>query len=176
MLIDKVLRMAVFEKKGVEMKLETFDLKELVEDILASMRLQFQKQRAKVSFATAGENFVLEADRIHLTSVIYNLVDNALKYSQENPVIELNLKNSATHLTIAIKDNGIGISPEFREKIFEKFFRIPTGNMHNTKGYGLGLSYVASVIQNHYGEIKVESKLGEGSCFLLSLPKKHEQS
>ena len=176
MLIDKVLRMAIFEKKGLEMKLETFDLKDIVTEILASMRLQFQKQKAKVSFETKGENFVLEADRIHLTSVIYNLVDNALKYSKDNPIIELNLKNSATHLTIAIKDNGVGISPEFREKIFEKFFRVPTGDQHNTKGYGLGLSYVASVIQNHHGEIKVESELGAGSCFLLSLPRKHGQS
>jgi signal transduction histidine kinase len=98
-------------------------------------------------------------------------LDNALKYSKKNPQIAIQLFDLGNKIQLVIKDNGIGIASEYQDKIFEKFFRVPTGNIHNIKGYGLGLSYVASVVQGHGGKIEVESKSGEGSCFKIELNK-----
>jgi signal transduction histidine kinase len=171
MLVDKVLKMSQFEKAEPELKIETLDLKELVREILNSMKLQFEKFRAQVDFEFSNGNFYIEGDKIHLTSVIYNLLDNALKYSPLNPNIQVNLNESDSQISMSVKDSGIGISNEFKEKIFEKFFRVPTGDTHNVKGHGLGLSYVASVVEKHHGTIEVESNFGEGTCFVVSLPK-----
>ena len=117
----------------------------------------------------------IEADRLHITSVLFNLLDNALKYSKENPSIHVELKEETERIELIITDNGIGISPEFHKKIFDKFFRVPAGDTHNVKGYGLGLSYVAYVIQRHHGTIEVESQPGIGSRFNIKLPEAHEQ-
>jgi two-component system phosphate regulon sensor histidine kinase PhoR len=114
---------------------------------------------------------MLQGDRLHLLSVIFNLVDNALKYSKEHPVIQIDLKVKENNVVLSVKDNGIGIAPEYKGKIFEKFFRIPHGDTHNAKGYGLGLSYVAQVIKKHGGTITVESQAGIGTTFIISLPK-----
>jgi two-component system phosphate regulon sensor histidine kinase PhoR len=102
--------------------------------------------------------------------VLFNLLDNALKYSKENPSIHIDLKEDAEQIELIITDNGIGIAAEYRKKIFDKFFRVPAGDTHNVKGYGLGLSYVAYVIQRHYGTIEVESQPGIGSRFITKLP------
>jgi two-component system, OmpR family, phosphate regulon sensor histidine kinase PhoR len=167
LLIDKILKINVFEGKFIDLKLENIDLKILIENTLKSLTLQFQKQQAQVIFNTEGQDFSLRADASHLTSVIYNLIDNALKYSPKDPkiVIDLVQKNQKLHITIA--DNGMGIAPEFQAKIFDKFFRVPTGNHHDIKGYGLGLSYVAEVIKQHGGRIEVESEIGVGTKFMI---------
>jgi len=170
LLVDKVLKLSMFENKKIELKKEPFDLKELVEETMNIMKLQFEKHKAKVSLQTEGDNFMIEADRLHITSVLYNLLDNALKYSQENPVIDVQLTAQPEFIEFSVKDNGIGISPAYQQKIFDKFFRVPTGDKHNTKGYGLGLSYVSEVIKRHHGNIFVESELGKGSTFTAKLP------
>lgn len=172
-LIDKVLKMALFEQKGLVLKVEKLDLKVLTEEILASMRLQFEKQEAQVDFTHTGTDFHLEGDRIHLTSVIYNLIDNALKYTQGTPKIQIALHNSAQSLLLVVADNGIGIPPAYQEKVFEKFYRVPSGDEHNTKGYGLGLSYVANVVKKHHGSVQLESQPGAGSRFSIRIPRKH---
>lgn len=172
-LVDKVLKMSIFEQKEPELQLELVNVKDLVQQITASMRLQFEKYHAEVNIQSEGENFIIEGDRLHLTSVIYNLVDNALKYSPEDPKININVEQQNGHLNLLVQDNGIGIAPEYRNRIFEKFFRVPTGDVHNVKGYGLGLNYVASVVQKHGGKIEVESAPGQGSCFTVSLPRKN---
>ncbi|MEM9916706.1 MAG: ATP-binding protein [Bacteroidota bacterium] len=169
-LVDKVLKMSLFEKQEPELKLEPLDLQQLIEEILASMKLQFEKYSAHIQFHSTGNDFVLKADRIHLTNVIYNLLDNALKYSLHQPVIQVDLKRTEHQLKLQISDQGIGIPKEYKEKIFDKFFRVPKGDAHNVKGYGLGLAYVSSVVRQHKGEIGVESQAGKGSCFTLSLP------
>lgn len=174
-LVDKVLKMAVFEQKEPELKLEPIDLKNLIQEILGSMKLQFEKFAAKVQFKWEGQDFKLSADRIHITSVIYNLIENALKYSKEQPIIQLELANTGRQLTFSVEDNGVGIAPEYQNRIFDKFFRIPTGNEHNVKGHGLGLSYVASVVQKHQGTIRLQSTVGEGSRFSINLPIENEQ-
>jgi two-component system phosphate regulon sensor histidine kinase PhoR len=162
----------MFEKKEIELKYETLNLKELLDEVLASLRLQVEKYRANVSVNCEGE-CVLQADRLHLMSVIFNLLDNALKYSKSDPVIRVSLEEKESSIEMKVADNGIGIAPEYKTKIFDKFFRVPHGDTHNAKGYGLGLSYVAHVIKKHKGTIDVESKEGEGTTFIISLPKQN---
>lgn len=173
LLVDKVLKLSMFEKKEIELKKEPFDLKELVTEVIGTMKLLFDKHHAKVSFTAVGDNFMIEADKLHITSVVYNLLDNALKYSKEEPVINVALSMPLSDiLELRVNDNGIGIPHEFRFKIFTKFFRVPTGDTHNIKGYGLGLSYVSEVIKRHMGFIMVESELGKGSTFIVKVPVK----
>ncbi len=170
LLVDKVLKLSMFEKKEMELKKEQFDCKLLAEEVINSMKLQFEKYHAQVNLDTEGENFIVEADKLHITSVIYNLLDNALKYSRENPVIDVQLKSNPETIEFSVSDNGIGIPPAYKEKVFDKFFRVPTGDRHNIKGYGLGLSYVAEVIKRHHGNVNVESELGKGSTFTAKFP------
>ncbi len=170
-LVDKVLKQSMFEKKDMELEKEPVDIKRLVEETLRSMQLQFEKVGAEVNFDSKGENFSMMADRLHITSVVYNLLDNALKYSAENPTINISMTDLGKNLSLSVADNGIGIPTSYTNKVFDKFFRVPHGNVHNIKGYGLGLSYVAQVIKGHGGTIKVESTEGKGSVFIINLPK-----
>lgn len=170
LLVDKVLKMAIFEQGEPDLQLERFDFRDLVEQILNSMKVQFEKHSAQVRLETSGPDFTLQADRIHLTNVVYNLIDNALKYSCLNPEIGLYITRDNGSLRLSVQDNGIGIAPEHQPRIFDKFYRVTSGDVHNTKGHGLGLSYVANVVNKHGGRIEVESALGQGSRFTLVLP------
>ena len=169
-LVDKVLKLSMFEKKEIELRYEPLDMKELVQEVTSSMRLQFEKKGAQVHLSTEGDT-TIEGDRLHLVSVIFNLLDNALKYSMDNPEIQITVKGIPGKVQLLIADTGIGIPTEYHGRIFEKFFRVPTGNLHNAKGYGLGLSYVSHVIKKHEGTIKVDSSEGEGSQFWITLPR-----
>ncbi|MBS1634041.1 MAG: GHKL domain-containing protein [Bacteroidetes bacterium] len=170
LLVDKVLKLSMFEKREIELKYETLNLKDVVEEVVSSMRLQFEKYRARVSVNTMGDTN-LRGDRLHLLSVVFNLLDNALKYSKSDPVIQVEISGEENKIRLNVTDNGIGIPAEYKDKLFEKFFRVPTGDTHNAKGYGLGLSYVAHVVQQHKGTITVESQPGIGSKFIITLPK-----
>jgi two-component system, OmpR family, phosphate regulon sensor histidine kinase PhoR len=170
LLVDKVLKLSMFEKKEIDLQYELLDMKSLVDEVTSSLRLQFEKHHARVEVITEGDT-TLEADRLHLVSVIFNLLDNAIKYSPDAPRIYIKIIGNDNKVHLVIQDSGIGIPEEYKGKIFEKFFRVPTGNLHNAKGYGLGLSYVAHVINRHNGTINVESIPGDGSKFILSLPK-----
>jgi len=171
LLVDKVLKLSMFEKQEIEIKNETFDLKQLIEEVVASMRLQSEKYRAKVEIDLPSRPTLLSADRLHITSVLYNLLDNALKYSNGNPVIRIAVNENADKLQMLVEDNGPGIPREYKNKVFDKFFRVPTGDHHNVKGYGLGLSYVAYVVQRHKGSIALQTEMGVGSTFIVTLPK-----
>jgi len=170
LLVDKVLKLSMFEKKEIDLQYELLDMKSLVDEVTSSLRLQFEKHHARVEVITEGDTS-LEGDRLHLVSVIFNLLDNAIKYSPDAPRIYIKIIGNDNKVHLVIQDSGIGIPEEYKGKIFEKFFRVPTGNLHNAKGYGLGLSYVAHVINRHNGIINVESIPGDGSKFILSLPK-----
>ena len=170
LLVDKVLKLSMFEKKEIELKYELLDLNGVVDEVVSSMRLQIEKHHATVSINTEGDT-KLQGDRLHLLSVVFNLLDNALKYGNGNTAIKFDLKEKGNEVELSVADNGIGISQEYKDKIFEKFFRVPLGNTHNTKGYGLGLSYVSHVVQRHKGKIEVESQPGLGSKFIITLPK-----
>jgi len=170
MLVDKVLKLSMFENKEIELNKETIDMHQLVAEVIASMKLQFDKAGAFIQLNKEGDDFTLKADRLHITSVLYNLLDNALKYSSGQPAITVHLFSYAQYITINIADNGIGIPTAYTDKIFEKFFRVPSGDHHNIKGYGLGLSYVHHIITKHGGTISVESTEGKGSTFTIKLP------
>ncbi|MBK6947582.1 MAG: HAMP domain-containing histidine kinase [Haliscomenobacter sp.] len=171
-LVDRVLKMSMFEHKAPQLHFEPFDLQRTFRKVLESMGLQFERSKAEVEFRQHGAAFQMEGDQVHLTNVIYNLLDNALKYSPNRPRIDVELGESNGSIRFTVKDYGIGIAREYQEKIFEQFFRVPQqGQQHNTKGHGLGLSYVAEVIQQHQGKIEVESAPGKGSSFTVTLPK-----
>src|SRR5579871_4198886 len=173
LLVDKVLKLSMLENRNIELKKESFDMLDLVNEVLQIMKVQFEKQHAQVSVETINDNFLVEADRLHITSVLYNLLDNALKYSGDNPVITIQLSIPKENiLQLKISDNGPGIPKEYQSKIFEKFFRIPSGDTHNSKGYGLGLSYVREIIIHHMGYITVESEKDNGSTFIIMMPMK----
>ncbi len=178
LLVDKVLRLSMFETQQVELKYEWFDLKELVEEVMASMQLQFERYGADVQLHSQSDDFsiAIMADRMHITSVIYNLLDNALKYSKEKPQITINIEAKDEQVILQVKDNGIGIPASYKDKVFDKFFRVPHGDKHNIKGYGLGLSYVAHIIAQHKGTVDIESEEGKGTTFIIKLPKENAGS
>lgn len=173
LLVDKVLKLSLFERQEIELKNDRFDLMALVEEVTASMRLQFEKYQAKLSLTTQGTDFHIRADKLHITSVIFNLLDNALKYSKSDPSIRIDLGAEAELLTLSVTDNGVGIPLVYRQRIFEKFFRVPTGDRHDVKGYGLGLSYAAYVLQRQGGKISVDSQEGVGSRFTVKIPREN---
>jgi two-component system phosphate regulon sensor histidine kinase PhoR len=170
LLVDKVLRLSMFEQDKMELRKEAVDITQLVQEVLQSMKLQFEKAGAAVDLKTEAANTTVQGDRLHLLSVLYNLIDNALKYCKEKPVIQIQLQQQANTLHITVQDNGIGIPAEFRNKVFDKFFRVPHGDTHNIKGYGLGLSYVAEVVHKHGGNIEVQEGPSAGSVFVVTLP------
>ncbi|MCB9276102.1 MAG: HAMP domain-containing histidine kinase [Lewinellaceae bacterium] len=170
-LVDKVLNMAAFEKKELEMRPEPLDMKQLVEQACSYLKLHIEKMNATVQLQAEEGDYVIEGDRLHLTNVLYNLIDNALKYGGEKPEISLALHNSPESIQVVASDKGAGIPAEYQPRIFDQFFRVPQGNEHNIKGYGLGLSYVAKVVEKHGGKITVDSREGEGSRFTVRLPR-----
>lgn len=171
LMVDKLLKTAVFESKGIDIQWDTVDMKALLDQIQHSMQLHYEKAHARVTYTWEGEAFGIKGDAIHLTNVLYNLIDNALKYTQAPPAVTILLRDLGDKVELSVTDNGIGIASEFQQKIFEKFFRVPTGNVHNATGYGLGLNYVAQVVDKHHGQIRVQSAPGKGSCFTICLPK-----
>jgi len=172
LLVDKVLKLSMFENKSIELNKEWMDVEALINEVMSSMKLQFDKQKAVVNLHTDGNSFVINADKLHIASVVYNLLDNALKYSKNIPEITISLVHNETYIDLIVQDNGIGISKAYKDKVFEKFFRVPTDDRHNIKGYGLGLSYVAHIAHSHHGYITVDTQLGKGSTFTVKLPVK----
>lgn len=173
LMTDKILKASVFERHGVSFMPEHVDLHTIVEQVLSSMKLVLEKKRITVTYIPSGNDFEFEGSEVHMTNVVFNLIDNAIKYSSENTSIEIHLRNSENQLQLSIADHGIGIPQEYHKKVFEKFFRVPTGDVHNVKGYGLGLNYVSEVIRSHHGTITLNSATGEGTCFTISLPRIH---
>jgi signal transduction histidine kinase len=175
-LVDKVLKMSIFEKGVAKLKLEELPLNILLTDVLSTMKVQFENKKAVVTTEFKGSNFDVLIDKIHMTNVIYNLLDNAIKYCTAIPKIHITLEESNGVVDLHIIDNGVGISEEEQSKVFQRFYRVPTGDTHNIKGHGLGLSYVASVIKQHKGIIKLKSRQNAGSNFHIRLNKLHVTS
>lgn len=170
LLVDKVLNLSMFEKKDVEIETQLFNFADLVQEVTASMRLQLDKYHARLTVDTTGD-LSWTGDRTHFQSVVFNLIDNALKYSKLNPAIHIELIGSDDQVQLKVTDNGIGISEPYQKKVFEKFFRVPAGDTHNAKGHGLGLSYIAQVVHRHGGTIELDSHPGLGSTFTIRLPR-----
>jgi len=134
------------------------------------MSPQIELREGDLSFDFKADNPEIEADEVHLTNIIFNLLDNANKYSPEKPQISIQTEETPEGIAIRVSDKGIGMTKESIKNIFEKFYRVPTGNLHDVKGFGLGLSYVKKIVEEHKGKIRVQSKLGEGSTFEIILP------
>jgi two-component system phosphate regulon sensor histidine kinase PhoR len=169
-LVESILQTSILDKGEFKLKLTELDVHEIINVAINNTQLLISQRNGSINTSLKAQQFKLQADKVHLTNIIFNLIDNAVKYSKETPVIEVNTYNTAEGLMITIKDNGIGISKENQRKIFEKFYRVPTGNVHNVKGFGLGLSYVLAVVLKHNGTISVDSELGKGSTFKIHLP------
>ncbi|MBN7809704.1 HAMP domain-containing histidine kinase [Algoriphagus sp. H41] len=170
--VEKVLQAAALDKKDFNLKLEPINLTELLESTVDHISLQIEKRGGKIDFINKLRNPQIEGDSFHLTHIFNNLMDNANKYSRENPLIRVEAWDDADQVVVTIQDQGIGMSKDAIKKIFDKFYRVPTGNVHDVKGFGLGLSYVKTMLEAHKGEIHVQSELGKGSTFTINLPKK----
>jgi two-component system, OmpR family, phosphate regulon sensor histidine kinase PhoR len=170
-LVDKVLKMSIFESREPLINPESLNMKQLCMEIIQTMGLHLEKQHAQIETDFQGADFSLEGDKIHLTNVVYNLLDNAIKYSDGAAQIELSMRAEDQKIILAVSDKGIGIPTQFQSRVFDKFFRVPTGDQHDRKGHGLGLSYVHSVIEKHKGSIQLNSREGHGTTFTIKLPK-----
>jgi two-component system, OmpR family, phosphate regulon sensor histidine kinase PhoR len=172
--VETILKASQLEKQEVELVLKPVNIHEVIKDVVDNFELQLEDKKGRVELALNAKNDLIEADEVHLSNLVNNLVDNALKYSKENtsPVVKLSTQSNGKKICVKIEDNGIGMNRETLKKIFERFYRAHTGNIHNVKGFGLGLSYVKTMVEAHNGEIKAESVLGKGSTFTVDLPLK----
>ncbi len=168
-LVENVLQSATVERDSLALKIELINLHEIIEKTVKNNKLQITDKNGVVELNLMASNTLIEGDKIHLINVFSNLIDNALKYASNSPKIKISTEDVINGIVIKIKDNGIGISKDHQDKIFDKLYRVPTGDRHDVKGFGLGLSYVKSIIEKHNGKIKVESQLLSGSTFIIQL-------
>jgi two-component system phosphate regulon sensor histidine kinase PhoR len=168
--VEKVLQTAIFNKGKLKLKLKEANIHEIITSVINNFSIQIKKMNGLIIPSLHAENPVLFIDVVHITNVLSNLIDNAIKYCTQDPEIYIETQNSKGYLIIIVRDNGIGISQKEQKHIFEKFYRISTGNIHSVKGFGLGLSYVKKVIEEHKGYIKLESEPYQGTVFKLFLP------
>jgi two-component system phosphate regulon sensor histidine kinase PhoR len=166
-LVESILQSAVIEKGDIKYKDEALNLVQLVENEVEKARFRIKSNEGKIEFNDVFESIEFQADRLHVTNIISNLLDNAIKYSKENPVIKVSIESDNKHVYLSVTDNGIGIKKEHIPRLFDKLYRVPTGNIHNVKGFGLGLSYVKAICDHYKWEIKVKSNYGEGSTFTV---------
>jgi two-component system phosphate regulon sensor histidine kinase PhoR len=169
-LVESILQSAVIEKGELKIQQEKLNFHEVLDNVVKNVQLRIQSKSGDLYVDHSAKAVFVSADPMHLTNVLNNLIDNAIKYCEKIPTIQVNSYNeSGQWLVCEVIDNGIGIKREYLPRIFDKLYRVPTGNVHNVKGFGLGLSYVKSVIDLHGGKIEVDSKINEGSTFRIKL-------
>lgn len=171
--VETILQAAMLDKEQLQLNLKTFHAHELISTAVNNMKLPVEEKQGRLEVSFDAANDLVCADEVHFTNLVNNLLDNAVKYSMDNLLIKLSTLNVNNHFRIKIEDNGIGMNKETLHRIFEKFYRAHTGNIHNVKGFGLGLSYVKTIVNAHHGKIKAESTLGKGSCFIIDIPQKN---
>lgn len=170
LLVENILQTAILDKGQFKLKTEEVGVHDIIEHAINNIRLQVEQKQGEIITSLHATRSLIMADKVHLTNIVYNLIDNAIKYSRETPRISIRTSNNDEGILIAVEDNGIGISRDNQKRIFETMFRVPTGNIHTVKGFGLGLSYVKAVAEKHGGHISVESELGKGSTFTVFMP------
>ena len=171
--VEKVLQFARIEKKNFNLKLEEVDLNELLQNVAYSVELRVDEAKGVFKLDLPDELLLIQADVLHLTNIMHNLLDNAIKYSKEDDVnIGLSAKKINKKVVVQISDQGIGITKEYQKKVFKKFFRVPTGNVHNVKGFGLGLFYVKNICRKHGWKLQLDSELNQGTTMTISIPAK----
>lgn len=168
--VEKVLQIADLQESNYDLKKERIELIELANDILRNVSLRFEKREGQINFYTELKEVFIEADRMHFTNIIYNLLDNSLKYNRKEPIVNWDIKQlSKNIIRIQISDNGIGIDDKNLKQIFNKFYRVPTGNVHDVKGFGIGLYYVNQVVKMHNWKIGIESVLDKGTTIFIDI-------
>ncbi len=167
LLVERILQSAVMERGEVKLREEQVVLNEIIHEVTNHAQFRIQNSGGTIKLNIPSESVIVQTDKMHMTNIITNLVDNAIKYSSEAPDIEISLRRENKKLLLSVKDHGIGIKKEHLNKVFDKLYRVPTGNVHNVKGFGLGLSYVKAIAELHDWNVVVRSKYGEGSEFTL---------
>lgn len=168
--VEQVLQISILDKGDMKIKPKEMDIHKVIRNVSDNFRLGLKEQKGKIKIELNAKPSIIVADRVHVMNIISNLLDNAKKYSAKNPEISISTKSVKEGVIITVTDNGVGISAEHQKQIFKKLFRVPTGNIHDVKGFGIGLYYVKTMIEAHGGTIKVKSGLGNGSSFELFLP------
>lgn len=168
--VEQVLQMALLDSREFKLNEKLLDIHELIRKVSDNIRLQTESKNGQLNLNLEAQRMTVNADESHMTNVLISILDNAIKYSPENPMIMISTTNSGTAIIISISDHGIGMNAETQKKIFDKFFRVTSGNIHNIKGFGLGLSYAKAIVLAHKGEIKVTSEVDKGSRFDIVLP------
>jgi two-component system phosphate regulon sensor histidine kinase PhoR len=167
---EKVLQTAIIDKGELKLRKEWVDLNEIIREAVKKINIQVEKKGGQILLDLNTDDVKLKADRMHLMNLILNLIENANKYNLSNPEILISTSETDFGVNIHIEDNGIGISKNNQKKIFDKLYRVPTGNIHNFKGFGLGLSYVKAIVDKHHGTVGVSSELNKGTTFKIFLP------
>ena len=171
--VEKVLQMAIFEKGKAGLNFKELDINDIIHQVATNFRLKVENKQGKIIERLEAKSKIVLADEVHFTNVIFNLLDNAVKYRKGTPILYVRTWNKNNGVVISVKDNGVGISKENQKRIFEKFYRVPTGNVHDVKGFGLGLAYVKKIVDDHEGQISVESEIDVGTKFEIYLPLKN---
>jgi len=165
-----VLQMARLDKEDIGLKKENLSIHSIIQDSLRHSSVALQEKKGSVGLELSAEDPGIEGDKLHLTNLFNNLFDNAIKYCKTTPSLVVRTINENGGIAVEVEDNGIGIALENQKRVFQKFYRVPTGNLHDVKGFGLGLSYVKTVVDAHRGKISLRSELGKGSIFRIYLP------
>jgi two-component system phosphate regulon sensor histidine kinase PhoR len=168
--VERVLQMAQIDQGELRLKQEPVDLHQLIDNAVRQIRIQVDNRQGQIKTRLEAEDAHLIGDPVHLSNLVFNLLDNANKYSLNAPEITLTTRSDRYGIFLGVSDKGIGMNKETQKRIFEPFYRVPTGNVHDIKGFGLGLSYVRAIIDGHHGHISVESEPGKGSTFECFLP------
>ena len=170
--VEKVLQMSLFDHDNIAIKQDEVDVNGLVESVVNTFSLRIKQLGGNVTTQIEAYDPFVYGDEMHLTNVIFNLMDNAVKYRRNDVDLKLSIctRNVGSNLQLVVEDNGMGIQKSDLGHIFERFYRVHTGNQHNVKGFGLGLAYVHTIIELHHGKIKAESEYGEGTRFIITLP------
>lgn len=175
--VETILKASQLEKQEVQLALKPLHVHEVIKDVVDNFALQLQQKQGQAELLLNASNDYIDADEVHFSNLVNNLVDNAVKYAKDDTPIRLKITTQSNDksITIRVEDNGIGMNKETVKRVFERFYRAHTGNIHNVKGFGLGLSYVKTMVQAHHGEIHVDSTLGKGSTFTVQLPLKKDR-
>jgi len=168
--VEQVLSMTALERGEIPIQKTELDFHQLINDCLKSINIQIENKQGDLSLNLNANNIVVMGDKTHLANALSNLIDNAIKYSSKTPELSIQTTNKEQYLIITISDKGIGIEKQYQKQVFGKYFRVPTGNVHDIKGFGLGLAYVKKIIELHDGTIELESELGHGTTFKITLP------
>ncbi len=168
--IEQVLSMTALERGEIPLQKTELDFHHLIKDALKCIAIQIENKQGEIKLNLLADMFVIMGDKTHLTNALCNLIDNAIKYAKVKPNINIHTFNQGNYLVIEVSDNGIGIAKEYQKKVFEKFFRVPTGNVHDVKGFGLGLAYIKKIVEIHNGTIELKSEPNKGTKFIITLP------